>query len=54
MEGYYKIDSYLGYTLWESKKYGDEAPCVVLNSKGNKVGETYGSLYEFIDDLMYE
>lgn len=53
MKGYYKIDSYLGYTLWESTKFGDEMPCIVLNNEGKEVGETYLSLIEFVDDLTH-
>lgn len=50
MKGYYRIDK-ARYTeglfeLWESKKFGDEAPAkVTLN--GIEVGETWDSLDEF-------
>ncbi|MCM1189823.1 MAG: hypothetical protein NC541_11075 [bacterium] len=49
MKGYHKIDTFLGYTLWESDLYGDKVPFVIFDSEGEEVGTTYDSLPEYIN-----
>lgn len=47
MKGYYRIDKFGLFELWESEKYGDEVPAKVT-FKGQIIGETYDSLENFL------
>ncbi len=53
MKGYYKIDTQVSpigkFELWESERYGDEAPAVVTLD-GEPFGETWDSLWQFLKD----
>ena len=51
MKGYYKISEARVMEglleLWESNKYGDEAPAKVVTLNGKEIGETWESLMDF-------
>ena len=57
IKGYYVIDSRLyegkAYFLFESEKYGDEAPSLVIDQEGAIIGETWYTLEEALK-LLYE
>ena len=53
MQGYEEIartrNEYGLFVLWESQKYGDEAPAKVTRN-GVVIGSTFDNLFQFLDE----